>query len=142
MLARTESEFGHVKTEEIAAMTPDEALLELYRRLADRNAPAPGSFTSLQPAERRAYFSAAKRQSRSRERAAKAAGALQPTTANIREALADAALMILAVDAPGADLVREVLSNVFSKRPGVPVTVQMKARSGKLRPKLVARERL
>lgn len=141
MLARTKNEFGHVKTEEISAMTPDEALLELYRRLADRNAPAPGSFTSLQPAERRAYFSAAKRQSRSRERAAKAAGALQPTTVNIREALADAALMILAVDAPGADLVHEVLGNVFSKRPGLALTVQLKARSGKLRPKLVGGSR-
>lgn len=118
--------------------TADEALMALYGRLAAKNAPAPGSFSTLSPAERRAYFRDAKRRSRGREADAAAKGAPAATVGNIRAALADAALMMLATDAPGAALVLEVLGNVFSARPGVAYAVQARARKGKLRPKLVA----
>lgn len=126
---------GHVKTE---FATADAALMALYRRLAEKNAPAPGSFSALTAAERKAYFRDAKRRSRGRQAAAAAKGAPALTVANIRAALADAALMMLATDAAGAELVREVLAGVFSTRPGVAFTVQTRARQGKLRPKLVA----
>ena len=119
----------------------DAALLRLYDLLAARNAPEPGSFTTLEPAAKREYFKLSRRRTRARVRASAEAGAYEPTTANIRDALADAALMILAVDAPGAPMVREVLASVFHKRPGVPVTVQTRARTGKLRPKLAGKAR-
>lgn len=121
-------------------MTPDEALMALYQKLRDRAAPAPGSFSLLSDPERREYYRLRRRQSRAREKASAASGALEPNLANIRHVLADAALMILAVDAPGADLVREVLAEVFSARPGIPLTVQQRARTGKLRPKFAARK--
>lgn len=117
-------------------MNRDDALMELYSRLSARSAPKPGSFSALSPAERREYFTVARRRNRAKERAKAAAGAPAPTTANVRTALADAALMMLAIDAPGADLVREVLAGVFAQRAGVPLAVERKARTGRLRPKL------
>lgn len=115
----------------------DAALMELYARLRRRNEPAPGSFTSLDEAQRREYFRLKRRESRARHRAAADAGDLKPTRGNIRDALADAALMLLATDGPGADQVRVVLASVFATRPGVPLSVEQRARNGKLRPKLV-----
>lgn len=121
-------------------MNADDALMELYRRLKDRHAPKAGGFTTLSIDEQRDYFKIARRRSRANDRAAIAAGSPAPTSSNIRHALADAALMMLAVDAPGADLVREVLADVFRQRPGVPFTIQQRARAGKLRPKLATKQ--
>lgn len=117
-------------------MTPDEALMQLYHKLKDRNATKAGSFSDLSEADRREYFRISRRRSRARVKASAAAGAVEPTTSNIRDALADAALMMLAIDAPGSELVRQVLASVFHKRPGVPMKVEQRARSGRLRPKL------
>lgn len=113
------------------------ALMELYSLLVNRSAPAPGSFSSLDEAGRRDYYRDARRRSRARARAAAGAGALEANAANIRDALADAALMILASDAPGADLVMNVLGQAFAARAGVPMLVRERARKGKLRPKLI-----
>lgn len=121
------------------SLPSDEALMRLYAALAARNVPAEGSFTALDAAGRREYFRVSRRRTRARVKASAEAGQLEPTLGNVREALADAALMILAVDAPGAAMVREVLASVFSQRPGVPMTVQMKARTGRIRPKLAAK---
>lgn len=117
-------------------MKNDDALIELYNRLKLRHAAKPGSFSALTDDGRRAYFTTARRRNRAKERANAAAGAPSPTQANIRDALADAALMILATGAPGIDQVRIVLGAVFSRRPGVPMKVEQSVRSGKLRPKL------
>ena len=117
----------------------DAVLVELYDLLRARNAPRPGSFSSLGADGRREYFRLAKRRSRETDAAATAAGAIKPSRANVRAALADAALMLLAVDGPGADEVRQVLAAVFAGRPGVPMSVEQMARSGKLRPKLAGR---
>lgn len=119
-------------------MDPDEALMRLHDLLAQRSA---GSFGKLDQAERRKYFAEASRKSRAKVKGAGASGAPAATTAVIREALADAALMILATGAPGADHVRNVLAKVFEKRPGVPLQVETKAKGGKLKTKLIARER-
>lgn len=115
----------------------DDALMALYQALVERGAPAPGSFSSLDADGRRAYFSAARRKNRAREKQAKEAGALPGNTANIRHVLADAALMILATDSPGAEQIRDVLSSAFSARPGTPLTVDTKVRTGKLKPTIV-----
>lgn len=117
----------------------DGALVELYTRLAAQNAPKPGSFSALGEVERRAYFRDAKRRSRADATAAANSGNLKPTKANVRAALADAALMLLAIDGPGAGHVRDVLGTVFAARPGLPLTVTQKARNGRLKPKLVGR---
>lgn len=114
----------------------DEALMKLYQLLTTRNAPAAGAFTTLSADERRDYFRVARQRSRRRVRASSAAGAPEPTTANIRDALADAALMIVATSAPGAESILAVVGQVFSQRPGVVMTVASRARQGKLRTKL------
>ncbi|RWF94646.1 MAG: hypothetical protein EOQ38_27265 [Mesorhizobium sp.] len=69
----------------------------------------------------------------------RAAPSVAATAANINQALADAALMILATDAPGADQVRKVLATIFEQRPGVPISIETKAKGGKLKTKLIAR---
>ncbi|RWH44931.1 hypothetical protein [Mesorhizobium sp.] len=127
-----ETAIGHVQKR----MSPDEALTQLYALLTAKNAPKPGSFTSLNEDQKREYFRLARRRSRARVRAAPSVAA---TAANINQALADAALMILATDAPGADQVRKVLATIFEQRPGVPISIETKAKGGKLKTKLIAR---
>ncbi|PBB96685.1 hypothetical protein [Mesorhizobium sp. WSM3862] len=127
-----ETAVGRVQTQ----LSPDEALTKLYALLTAKNAPKPGSFTSLNEDQKREYFRLSRRRSRARMRAASSVAA---TAANINQAFADAALMILATDAPGADQVRKVLQTIFEQRPGVPISVENKAKQGKLKPKLIAR---
>ncbi len=115
----------------------DAALLRIHDLLQARNAPKPGSFSALDAVGRREYNRIARRRSRARHSAADRAGDFQPTVTNIRNALADAALMILATDAPGAAEILTALGKIFVGRPGVPLSVQGRARSGKLRPKMI-----
>lgn len=89
----------------------------------------------LPPEERKAYQAAVVRKHRAKVKAEKAKGTPEPTKDAVREALADAALMLLAVDGPGADQVRAYLDRAFPGKPGVAMTVTSKARSTKLRPK-------
>lgn len=116
----------------------DLALVELYELLTRKSE---GCFTSLDGEQRRAYFREAKRQSRHRQKAACASGSPAPTAANIRTALADAALMILAIDGPGAAQIETVLGNVFVNRPGVAMATRARATTGRLKP-LIAKVRL
>lgn len=67
----------------------------------------------------------------------RAAGAIKPTTDAVRDALADAALMLLAIDGPGSEQIQAVLGKVFAARPGVVLTVTAAAKRGKLKPKLL-----
>lgn len=113
------------------------ALLQVHDLLKARSAPKPGSFSALDAEGRREYYRIARQRSRARHRASDRAGDIQPSLANVRNALADAALMILATDAPGAAQILTVLEKVFASKPGVPLTVQHRARSGKLRPKMI-----
>ncbi|MDG4874128.1 hypothetical protein P9273_03325 [Mesorhizobium sp. WSM4935] len=127
-----ETAVGHVQTQ----LSPDEALAKLYGLLTAKNAPKPGSFTSLNADQKREYFRLSRQRSRARMRAASTVVA---SAANINQALSDAALMILATDAPGADQVRKVLQTIFEQRPGVPISVENRAKQGRLKPKLIAR---
>ncbi|WP_062114906.1 hypothetical protein [Aureimonas sp. AU40] len=79
----------------------------------------------------------AKRRSRERQREAGKAGSPLATDDAIRAALADAALMILATDAPGAEQVMSALCRAFPGRGGVPASVRARCRSGTLRPTLL-----
>ncbi|MBZ9683279.1 hypothetical protein LB531_21715 [Mesorhizobium sp. CO1-1-2] len=128
-----DSAVGHVQTE----IDPrDVALMKLHDMLKARHAPKAGSFVSLDEDQKREYFRVARKRNRAKVRAAPSVAA---TSANINQALADAALMILATGAPGADQVRKVLQTIFVQRPGVPIAVETKAKKGKLKPKLIAR---
>lgn len=118
----------------------DAALIRLHDALKARHAPKPGTFGALDDAQRREYFAQAQRRKRAAESVALAKGAIKATVPNIRTALADAALMLLATDGPGADQVRQVLAEVFSQRPGVPISVESMVRKGKIRPKLAGRK--
>lgn len=97
----------------------------------------PETIADMTDEQRRAYMRRKKAESRAAQAKAKAEGALKPTTENIRDALADAALMLLAVGGPGSAEIERVLAKVFAARPGVVITVTADARRGKLRPKLL-----
>lgn len=87
--------------------------------------------------ERRAYVAERVREHRKRQREAVEAGSPLPTEPMIREALADAALALLAVDGPGSDQIRHVLGRVFDGRVGVPGTGTARAKAGTLKPRLL-----
>ncbi|TPK78210.1 hypothetical protein [Mesorhizobium sp. B2-4-17] len=91
----------------------------------------------LLPDDRRAYLAAAARKHRQRQRAAQEQGSPEPTAPIVRAALADAAIMLLATDGSGSEEIRNWLGKVFAGRAGVPGTVTAKARSGRLKPKLL-----
>ena len=89
------------------------------------------------PDDRRAYLAEAARKHRQRQREAQERGSPEPSAPMVRAALADAAIMLLACDAPGSDEIRNYLSRVFAGRAGVPGTVTAKAQSGRLKPRLL-----
>jgi hypothetical protein len=111
-------------------------LMELYRAVASTE---PKGIADMTPEERREYNRLAKRRSLERQREAAAAGTPEPTSANVREALADAAIAILAVSGPGADEVMRVLGRAFPGKAGVPGKIKGLARSGKLRPRMIGK---
>ncbi|MBX3576269.1 MAG: hypothetical protein KF723_03600 [Rhizobiaceae bacterium] len=118
-------------------MTQDEAVLRLYESLTAGKAGKPEAVRDMEPEAGRAYMRDAKARSRERQRQASEAGRTEPTAAAVRDALADAALMILAVDGPGAAQVRNALLLAFPGKTGLPMKVTQRARSGALKPKLL-----
>jgi len=118
----------------MSKMTADEALLQLHNALASKR---PAGYTAMTPEERREYHRLKERESYERRKKAIETGDLEPKKSIVRDVLADAALIILATDAPGVEQIRTVLAKAFASRPGVPMTVESDARRGKLRPKIV-----
>ncbi|WP_114945895.1 hypothetical protein [Microvirga calopogonii] len=108
-------------------------LMQLYKDLAAKEGTKGKTLADMTPDELRAYKSESKRRSRERQRAAMDKGSPEPTTDNIRSVLADAALLILIKDAPGADIVMGVLGIAFKGRAGVPGKVRADAKDGKIR---------
>lgn len=113
--------------------------MKLYDLLSAHHAPAPGSFITLAGEDRKRYFREAQRRCRGAQRDAVKQGSPTGSAANVRQVLADAALMILAVGAPGADQIRQVLASVYATRPGIPIRVEEQAKTGKLKPKMTGR---
>jgi len=113
----------------------DTLLLKLHDRLRERDAASRG-YTAMSPEDRAEYHRLANRAARAKRKAAQDSGDLEPTPAVIRTLLADAAIMILATDGPGASEIRKVLTRAFPGKAGVPMTVETQARTGRLRPKL------
>jgi hypothetical protein len=113
-----------------------ETVEDKLMRLAMRK-PSRKTVRDLPDEERRAYMAAAAQKHRDKRKALKEAGQTEASAETIRDALADAALMLLAVNGPGADQVRAALTKIFVGKPGVPMTIEANARAGKLRPKLL-----
>ena len=122
-------------------LTADEAMLMLHDRLKEQGDGMP-AYSDMDEEERRAYHREAKRRERQREREARAKGRATASDANVRHALADAALMLLATNAKGAEVVRQSLLAAFPGMPGVLMTVEQRVKAGKLKPKLVDPARL
>ena len=99
-------------------------------------------YSELDEAQRKAYHAAAMRETRAKASKARKAGSPEPTPANIRQALADAALILVATGADGAPEILKLLGKAFPGRAGVPGTVLTRATSGKLRPILLTPDRL
>lgn len=124
------------RSEEDAPLN-DETMMQLYKHLADRRA-RQQALRDLPREARNAYHAKANRRSREKARAAREAGAILPTTPVVRQVLADAGIMLLATDGPGAQQVRHALARAFPGRVGLPMTVTQQAKSGRLKPKLLA----
>lgn len=106
---------------------------ELLAEMMD--APTPG-VRDLPVKKLRTYNAEAARRSRAKKRALREAGKPDSYESDIRQALADAALVILSESGNGADRVRQVLESVFEHKVGVAFTVEVEARRGARKPKL------
>jgi acyl-CoA reductase-like NAD-dependent aldehyde dehydrogenase len=114
----------------------DETLRKLYDAIKEQQSAAP-AVRDMPLDERRRYTADAVAEHRRRQREAIEAGTPELTSANIRNALADAAIAILATNGAGSDEIRSVLGHIFSDKPGAAMTISMKAVSGRIKPKLL-----
>lgn len=87
--------------------------------------------------EYRAYKARLQSERRQRIRNRQAAGSIPFDAASAREALADAALMLLATDGPGSEEISTYLRKIFTDQPSAPLTIQARAKSGALKPRLI-----
>jgi hypothetical protein len=117
-------------------------IISLYRAIESAKAGEPKTIRDMSRADRAAYNREAKRRSRQRAKESADNGRPEPTAAMVREALADAAIMLLATGGPGSAEIRHAIFKAFPGRAGVAGSVAAKARSGKLRPKVLTPERL
>ena len=87
--------------------------------------------------ERKAYKARkqAERRAKLKERVDR--GSVNFDVVTAREALADAALMVLASGADGSVAIERYLEKVFHDQAGAPLTIKAKARAGLLKPKLL-----
>lgn len=113
---------------------------DLYAAIAKASAERPPTTRELPRAERQAYLRELKRRSRAKAKEAAESGRLEARADVVRDILADAALILLASGAPGADAIERLLGIAFQGRPGVPGTVRAKARAGAIKPKLLTPE--
>jgi|GEM_PF-1188247 len=132
--------------EEVATSVDDD--LGLLRELLDEDVVAerPKAFRNRKPAvgiedmtadQFKAYKTRLQAERRAKLKAQEAAGCLPLDSETTRDALADAALMLLYSGRPGADSVMNYLGLVFAHKPGAPLTIMSRIKSGALKPKLV-----
>lgn len=124
-----------MKTTSLALQMLDQLIDEPMPTRARTPAPKVG-IADMTDEEHRAYKARLQAERRAKIRAAKSDGSVAFNAETTRDALADAAIAILASGAPGADAIRNYLSTVFQDKPGVPLTVTARARSGELKTKL------
>lgn len=99
----------------------------------------PGKIEAMSAQDRRAYNAEAARASRQRKKETRVTGVGKPTTDITRDLLADIAIMMLASDAPGSELIMSGLAIYFGDRVGFPTKIKSDCRRGKLRPKLISK---
>lgn len=97
----------------------------------------PVGIRDLPSDERKAYKAQkqAERRAKLRERAE--SGSVKFDMMSAREALADAALMILASGAEGSASIERYLAKVYHDQSGAVLTIKANARSGRLKPRLL-----
>lgn len=97
----------------------------------------PVAIADMSPAELRKYKALKQTERRAALKEREASGSIKFDANSTREALADAALLILATGGPGADAIGAYLSRIFHDQVGAPLTIKTWAKSGKLKPKLL-----
>jgi hypothetical protein len=119
-------------TEELLRELIDEPLVQMPPRR-----PTPVGIRDLPDAERKAYKAQkqAERRAKLKERAD--GGSIKFDAASAREALADAALMILASGAEGSAAIERYLAKVYHDQSGAVLSIKANARSGRLKPRLL-----
>lgn len=91
----------------------------------------------MSPEQKRAYDAQKKAESRAKAAAEKKKGKVAFTGDNVREALADAAIMLLHSGGEGSKNIEAYLSNIFADKPAAVLNIKNQARKGKLKPRLV-----
>lgn len=119
-------------------MTTDK-LADIYNALKSGRKPA---IRDLPPDDRAEYYRERKRAQRKRQHDAASAGRLEPTADNLRDVLADAAIMLIATGAPGAAEILHAISVAFPDAPGIVLGLPAKIRCGDIKPRLLTPERL
>ncbi|WLS00862.1 hypothetical protein [Shinella sumterensis] len=114
-----------------------ELLKELIPEDVKLPEPKKTSIRDLPDKERRAYKARkqAERRAVLKERAEN--GSVKFDAKTTREALADAAIMLLASGAPGSEAVEAYLRDVFADQIGAPLTINARVQLGQLKPKLL-----
>ncbi|HEV7337474.1 MAG TPA: hypothetical protein VGO06_16005 [Bosea sp. (in: a-proteobacteria)] len=115
-------------------------ITRLYQAITEASSEREPPFRDRPIEERRAYLRERARAYRAKGKASAESGRLEARGGTIRDALADAALILLASGAPGSDAIERLLGIAFSGRPGVPGTVRAKARAGAIKPKILTPE--
>lgn len=87
--------------------------------------------------EFRAYKAEKQAERRARLKASECAGSVKFYSTSARTAPAEAALLILATDGPGAAAIMSYLRRIYHDEAGAPLTILARARSGHLKPKLI-----
>lgn len=103
-----------------------------------RRGPKPRvDLASMSREEELAHKAAIRRRNYQAKAARKAAGSLTYDEPTVRDALADAAIIMIAHNVAGTDTLMSYLTKVFHDKAGVPLSVRAEARSGRLKPKLI-----
>ncbi|RFB98020.1 hypothetical protein B5K08_05580 [Rhizobium leguminosarum bv. trifolii] len=115
----------------------DETDVVVAQRPTKKSRKAAVGIDDMSSDEFKAYKSRLQSERRARLKAQEAAGSLPFDAETTRDALADAALMLLYSGGPGADPVMNYLGKVFADKPGAPLTIAARIRTRALKPKLL-----
>lgn len=91
----------------------------------------------MTPEQKRQYDAQKKAESRAKAAAEKKEGKVAFTGDNVREALADAALMLLHSGGEGSKNIEAYLSLLFADKPAAVLNIKNQARKGKIKPRLL-----
>lgn len=97
----------------------------------------PVGIRDLPDDERKAYKAQKQAERRAKLKERVDSGSVKFDAASAREALADAALMILASGSEGSVAIERYLAKVYHDQAGALLTIKAHARSGRLKPRLL-----